>query len=305
MFKPVLKMETYDYSSVLRVPFKILKILGLWQVKSAKRSYKIFGVIYHLIQVELLIFDQLMYAITANNFGEVFEMISVAFTFVGYCVKSWSFIYELENIIVLVDEFKALASLIETIRGKPLTSLKARGLQVEKLFRIFWYFCLITVSLGVFVLVVPIIIDPNPPFKDPYKVWTLVDYHSNIYAVLLIGVLHSINPMIYCGAIAAVEFLPIFFMNSAAGLLDELSEILMEIGTSDQKEKGKQDDDLKQLENCIEIHLRIKTFIWRTEKIFSTTIFVQGALTLLIMCMTSFRISQVTFQSLINQLIKS
>ena len=284
-------MDPFDYSSVLNIPFKILQVLGFWQTKDATRAYKVYGFIMHFTQVELFLFCQLMYAISANNLFELTDLLSIMFNYIGFCIKTYNFMFRLKSIIALRQDFKELVSLSGIVKGEPLTLIKPRVLHVQKIFRIFWYFCLLTTSLGGLSLVAQFIANPNPPYQIPYKFWTPFDYHYNIYGFIFMGILQTLNPIVFCGAIAAIEFLPIFFLNGAAGLLDELAIIFGKIGAWENETE----DAFEQLKKCIELHLRLKAFISRTENIFSTTIFVQGAISLIIICTTAFNLSKVSF----------
>lgn len=283
-------MDSFDYSSALIVPFRILSVLGFWQ-KDSNLAYKIYGFVVHFTQVELILFGQMMFAIHADNLFELIDLLSLMFNYIGFCIKSWIFIYNLDRIVDLVEEFKALVSLSESVKGKAPTLVKPRVLQVRKLFLVFWYFCLLTTSLAGIAEVTAYIADPNPPYKVPYKIWAPFDFEYDIRWYIFMGTLQVLNPLIMCGVIAAVEFIPIYFLNGAAGLLDELSEIFLKL--SSKTFGTKCEDELAQLEKCIVLHLRIKDFIKTTEEIFSTTIFVQGSISLLILCTTAFRLSKV------------
>lgn len=288
-------MDPFDYSSVLSIPFKILQILGFWQVKNASKAYKVYGIIMHFTQVELFLFCQLMYAISASNLFELTDLLSIMFNYIGFCIKSYSFMFQLENIIALTQDFKELVVLSGIVKGEPLTLIKPRVLHVQKIFRVFWYFCLLTTSLGGLSLVIQFAANPNPPYHIPYKFWTPFDYHYNIYGFIFMGILQTLNPIVFCGAIAAIEFLPIFFLNGAAGLLDELAIVFGKIGAKKNGMELKNEKAIEQLKQCIELHLRLKTFISKIEMIFSTTIFVQGAISLIIICTTAFNLSKVHF----------
>ena len=100
-------------------------------------------------------------------------------------------------------------------------------------------------------------------------------------------------------------------MSFIASLLDELAFRITRIGNEEleqndannkrkrlikviQMEKQlRQEANKKELIKCIEIHLKIKTFVEKTGNIFSTMIIIQGLMSSIILCTCAFTLTLV------------
>lgn len=285
-------MDKFDYLLPLKVPFKIFSISFLMQRTNASKFYKIFGVFSHFFLVEMIMLGEIVYMFKAKDLVDFSDVTSITFTYVLLCVKSISFIKNIEAIFGLLEELKGLILICEEIGDKSMENMKSRMLQVRRFFRIFWGSCLSACFFGGIVPIATYIADPRPPFKIGFKVWTPFDHECNIIGFIVVTIYELIDPPICCGMVAATDTLPIFFFNAASGLIEELCETLKQIG-SKSKDELDDEESLKQLEKCIDFHLKLKSFISKAESIFSPMILVQGAISLLILCTTAFTLSKV------------
>lgn len=287
----------FDHTSVLKTPFKILELSGFWQTD--KKSYKVYGFITHLMLLELHIIYLLISVTTATNIRDFSDILTVVFILIGLSIISLFFMHDQEIIIDLVEEFRELLTLSKFLKGKPLSLVKPRVLKIQQIFYLLWYTNLLVTFLNFLALGFNNIVNTDAPESPRYKILTPHIFEDNVLWLISMGIFRTVGPLLLSGIVASLYMLPNFFLNAAAGLLDELSEALSEIGQEEKNEKKKQnedDDDLKQLEKCIEHHLRIKAFIENTEKMFSSFIFVQGATNLLILGANTFNLSKVCFE---------
>lgn len=76
-----------------------------------------------------------------------------------------------------------------------------------------------------------------------------------------------------------LDMIPVIFMSFATGLIEELSESLLDIGKGNNKMKLTMPGKVKmetELNKCVCIHKRIKSYEIEIEGLFSVAIFLQG-----------------------------
>lgn len=290
-------MEDFKYFKKNRTQFRLLKVSGLWQVKGAGWFYRIFGLVLHIVGIDLYLAFQIYHAASGDSLMEVADTLSILFTYFLLSVKSYMFAYKVNEIYALYSELKDLILLAEEKIGKPLKKLEARVHQAQNIFRAFWVACLITCNFGGLFSVISYWTNPNPPYKVPYRTWFPFDFENDFKWFVFMAVFEYIDPVFYCGVVGSVDMMPVFFFNAATGLLEELAVHLSNIGKSAEETTEKEqkiEDNFHKLLDSIDIHLKIKTLIFKTEKIFSSMIFIQGAASLIILCTTAFTLSKVS-----------
>lgn len=296
-------MESTEFRSVLRVPFILLRIAGLLQTKDASRFYRIYGAIFRLLGIDLFVLCQLIYVCSAKSLLDLSDSLSFSFTYVILALKSYSYAGNMDKIFEQFSELEELMALVQKVEAKTMVKLKQRLVEPQIFFRIFWAACFAVTSTGALIPVVSYMLNPNPPYTVPYTTWFPFDYANEFAPFLFIAIYEGCNGMFYCGVVASLDILPMLLFNAGAGLLEELGARMSRIGMDmdgDEQEidESKQNEDLKQLERCISLHLRIKSFIKKSESIFSFMIFVQGAVSLIILCTSAFSLTMVRFLNL-------
>lgn len=283
-------MESSDYFLSLNLPLKFFKAFGLWQSKGTKTPYKVYGVVLHLIGVDMFLLAQLLHLLHVDNITEASDLLSVLFTYVMLCFKTLSVFYKLEEIIHLIEDLKDLISLSASGGGRSLEKFKAREKQTNKIFQMYWGSCLMATLLGGLVPIITYLGNPYPPYKVAYKISAPIEYEQNIFWFMCVSMYQWIDSLCFCGLMVAADMLPVCFLNAGWGLLEELSErierILLENETSE--------DSLKKVQKCIEIHLKLRRFIKNSQKIFSMMILAQGSTSLIILCTNTFVLSTVS-----------
>lgn len=176
-----------------------------------------------------------------------------------------------------------------------MPKLKARVAQVGSMFRILWGTCIAAAIAGSFLPLTTYLANPNPPYRIPYKALTPLNHENNIVGFLVVSVYESLNGFLFCQVVAAIDILPVFFFNITAGLLEEFSDRMSEFRGSAERESGI-DENLKIIEEYIEVHLEIKAILEKAQTIFSPMIFTQASVSLVILCTTSFNLSKVSLR---------
>jgi hypothetical protein len=145
------------------------------------------------------------------------------------------------------------------------------------------------------------------PYSIPYAIWSPFDYENSFNGFIIMWLFEFLAPVTMCGIVVSSDMLPIFFFSLSTGLLVELADRVNAIDTTFQTKLTTLDrrikfDDmmqhhdtkvLKELEKCIEIHMKIRQLIVTSQRIFSVMICVQFAISSIILCTTAYSISKV------------
>lgn len=263
-----------------KIPIKILTIMGLWQEEGTSWIYRFYGWCMHLFLVETFLLCQLMFVTMYESPEELSDCLSLLFTYVGFFIKSINLIYKINDLNDLLQMLRELQKLSEVDKTLERTVLKKEVYRVHKYFKGLWYSNLASCFLAAFIPFYN-----GSSFKTPFTMWTPFD-QKNIYGFLITCFYQIFNVFCACCIVISMDILPLFCFNIGSGFIKELgvrfSQMTME------KNQLTDDDHLKELLKCIEIHQKIKEFAMKTQSIFSPMILVQGFISTLIMCTTSF-----------------
>ncbi|CAO1356263.1 unnamed protein product [Diamesa hyperborea] len=163
------------------------------------------------------------------------------------------------------------------------TVLKKEVYRVHKYFKGLWYSNLASCFLAAFIPFYN-----GSSFKTPFTMWTPFD-QKNIYGFLITCFYQIFNVFCACCIVISMDILPLICFNIGSGFIKELGVRFSQITI--EKTQLTDDDHLKELLKCIEIHQKIKEFAMKTQSIFSPMILVQGFISTLIMCTTSFTLT--------------
>jgi 7tm Odorant receptor len=269
-----------------KLPLKVLEPLGLWQTKEKSKKYRVWGFISQFIFLELYFILPIVYLLKVKQFE--LEVMNFAFLLIGPIFKVLNLLSQMELVEDLLSELTDLINFTKFDLNSARNELKN---QMKFIIRLFIF------TFGLMILSVAM--DSSVPFFGnglPYKMWTPYSY-DNVIVFWITSVLQITIAIVGSAITVSLEFIPVNFMGMAAILLTELSERMKLIA-----EGGKTDDEMYQeLVKCIEIHLRIKSFVKKIENCFSITFFAQGFLSATFFCVTGFVLSTVCAVNL-NQL---
>ncbi|CAO1329041.1 unnamed protein product [Diamesa serratosioi] len=258
--------------------------MGFWQENGTSWTYRFYGWCMHLFLVEMFLLCQIMYVIMYESVEELSDCLSLLFTYVGFFFKSINLIYNINELKVLLQMLKELETLSEVDKTLDRTELCREVYRVRRYFKGLWYSNLMACFLS---SCVPFYY--GRLFKTPFLIWTPFDQKTNIYGFLITCFYQIFNVFCACSIVTSIDMLPLFCFNIGSGFLKELG-----VRFSKMTSKNNQltdEDHLKELLNCIEIHQKIKEFAMKTQSIFSPVIWVQGFISVLIMCTTSFTLT--------------
>lgn len=277
----------------MTVPFKLLKIAGLLQFEASSKFYKLYGIVFHLFGLDIYLIFQLIFILSADNLLELTDSFSVFFTYFLVCAKSCNYTLKLDAIFVLIKDFNETIVLMQKVEDETMVKLTKRLRQVRLFFRVFWGSCMSACVVGALVPIVTFIINPNPPYRNPYKTWFPYDFENEFGWFVFVATYQGLNAIFYTGVAAAMDTYPVLFFNASAALLHELSDRMACIGAINEDHEGKFEENLRLLEKYIALHLKVKLLIKRAEEIFSPMIFLQGAVSLVILCTSAYSLSRV------------
>lgn len=279
---------------VFKVPFKILKLFGLWQNKDSSFSYRLYGFIMYLAFVFLFMFFMLLYVPYIDDLQSLTDCMSTLLTNVALNVKTINFLYNLSSIASLKDSVGKLIE-VETIKNHDQVQKYVK--QAWSIFKAFTWSAVVACSLGGLAPLFNI-----KEHKLAYKMHFPMLDPENSDATFILLCIYQLTPAFSCCVNTTLDMLPVFFMCFAAGMIKELSIRLEKIGdkktvkeikANPQLLNANKNDDLKELLKCIEIHQEIRKLVDETQRIFSGVIMFQGVMSSIIFCSTAFMLSTV------------
>lgn len=293
-----------DYLEVINLPLMVFTLVGFNPlVEKRKILYRTYGVFVHLIFCDLFLLLQTVYLSKVDNILVITELLSIYLTYIGLCIKSVLSVHFLNDMKLLED---AKLIILKCKREFPDFGLKfsSKMKQVKLVFYLFYFSCFLTIFMASFLF---LYFKSEKPYSIPYAMWSPFDYENSFTGFIIMWLFQLLSPVSMCGIVVSADILPIFFFSLSTGLLEELADRVNAIDTTFQTKlttlnaKIKFDDMmhnhetkvLEELENCIEIHLKIRQLIVASQRIFSIMICVQFAISSIILCTTAYSISKV------------
>lgn len=288
-------MEGINFHDVLSHPFSILRSFGYWFDKSATKLYKFYGICVHFVVLDLFAACQFIYVYNTRSLKDLTEILTIACTYFVGIIKTVRFILKVNQIIDLVEELTGIVVHMQAVENTEMPKYRARLKQVKTTFQFYWLTCVVA-SLAV--PIIPLsgyLSNPNPPYQIPYPSWSPFNHENNFYGFLILSIYESLSGVAVAQMGATLDFLPGFFFNAAAGLIEELGDRLSRIRPIVNEGTGNvEDKNLKLIEKYIEIHLEIKACLAKSQNVFSPMIFTQAAISLVILCTTAYNLSIVS-----------
>jgi 7tm Odorant receptor len=264
------------------LPIKALKVLGFWQTKENSRKYRLWGFISHFIFLELFLILPLIHLLKVQQIEE--EALNFLFIYLATNFKMLNLLSKMESVKDLLSELKELLVFTKFELDSARLELKRHVKFMARLLVIFWGSVIFSAST-----------DLNGTLFEhrlPYKMWIPYD-HNNEFVFWITSVLEVFLTMVGSSIAVSLDLIPAFFMGMASNMLAELRERMknLSVDTTTDKEK------YRELVKCIEIHLRLKTFVKKIENCFSVTFFAQGFFSSCTICLTTFVLSTVNYFS--------
>lgn len=287
-----------NHLKVLEVPMKILNFFKLWVDKSSPKYHKVFAIVMHLIFVELFLLLQMIRLTQAKNIEE-FSLQSAMFPAnLSASLRALNFVLKRNKIKAFMKSLNNLLEdkdWLEIQNGEKLKQRTSQANRVFKVFVAFYAFGMIFATFGtatfpVYDLPIAIFF----PFDPSYSMVPF--YFGLAYELFAI--------LIYSPVSTVFEALPLYFMSFVSGIIEEFSEKLRNFGhenvglvscaaTSFGAIHKQDDQNLRQLEKYIKVHLKIKALHANINDTFGLVLLAQALISILSICTASFSLVQV------------
>ena len=283
-------------SAFFCVPFRTLKIIGLWQDENSSWQYQVYGFTHNFISVQIHFLFSFLYLFHYENFYDLTDCIAIFSTICGEILKTTNFVRKLQVVIKLVDSLEALMSEFGNNHSHE---------RIAKHVKLVGSVYKILLTLGVVSCIQTGLIsllnvkDHTLSYRMYYP---FIDYQNNDTWFIILA-LFQLTSISACTMVLTLDCLPVFFMAYATGLLEELSDRLALVKvrpsvaqiTADPTliKPQSNEEDLMEILKCIEIHQKIKNLVADVQKSFSFVIFIQGLISSVIFCAVAYLISMV------------
>lgn len=280
-------MKQFDILLPFKLPLGILKVFGFWRTKDSSWTYLIYGIFMHLVFVDIFTLLQFAYLFTFETFEDFANLMSLFPTFIACVFKSLNMFYNLEAIANLIMVLR------EMMEGQTLSeNFKSHLKGADKAFKIFWGAALASCVTGALV-----------PFQQhllPYRMLFPYNYENSEILFWMSAFYQILVTTSICGAVTVFDTLPVMFMSYIIGMLEQLCERLEALkkqsllNADEAMNREIATTNSAELVKCVEYHLKIIKLSKRVEEIFSTVLFIQGMMSTLILCTTSFALTIVS-----------
>lgn len=283
-----------DWLRVFRRPLRYLKFLGINYGDVSTKFQVVVLVFKHMFFVDFSLISTLMYFTTFKDLEDFSEAFGMLPTFVGEFLKTINFIFKKRQIELLMKSLQDLIEHDEWIETSKGRKLQRRIAQIDKIFKLFLIGVFLSLTFSSFV--------PFTSHKVPYKMWLPWDYNQNEIAFWVMAFYQVVIGFIVAPAVIILDTIPAFVMSFVTGLIEELNDRLEQITLNSIKKQidGKSSRclidkfSLDELEKCIVIQQKIKSLVKEIGDVFGAILWVQGFMSTLILCTTSFSLTVVS-----------
>jgi hypothetical protein len=298
-----------SYVEVFKQTKKTLSILGIWVDGDSPKFRNVFSIFYHILYTFISIIFQIVYLWKLENLTVVNSILITATTpmYASVILRISFFVWnqkKLENLLKLIEDLVELDFWIAKTGG---VRLKRRSDQVIKIATVQMILIVMAWILGTIVSC----------FKAemPSQMWLPYEF-SGFFPVMFTIFWQQSAIFIPITAAFIINFLPSLLINLTAGIIEELGERIVKIGSEMSKKKKVtfkdvnekllqkrrqnpsavevlEDQALEELVKCIEIQVKIKEIVEEINKIFGKITLIEGVLGTLVICTTSYALTTV------------
>lgn len=273
--------------STFKLMRRYLTLVGFWQTKQSSWLYFIYGIIMHLIFCDIFTLLMIIYLFNFETFEDFASVMSFLPTFLALFAKSI-------NLMMSINEIELLFELVnDGTAGFKTQIIDKRIKTLRKI-----YICF--VSSGFATCVASVFV----PFIDhalPYRMWFPYDYKNVEVLFWLSASYQIVITCIISGVDITMDTLPIFFMSTIYGMLEQLQEKMENLKQPKNLlidgpsiTRINREENSKELLKCIKYHLKIIEITRKVERRFSIVLLAQGFMSTLIMCTTAYALTIVS-----------
>jgi hypothetical protein len=298
----------FSYQKFFKISIKILRVLSIWIDGSSTRRH-IISVLLHLNRSLIAVTFQVLFFVMTDNWtiGSVVDIIAMMPSYIAAAIRIAFFEWKQEKFKKLLKDFDDLVEMdfwMALSGGKKLKQKSDRIIRVVKVHA--------TMAVVAWFL--------SFPFTGkelPYKMWMPFDISSSKFLFIITVIWQQTLIIVPFIAAFLIEMFALVWLNLLTGITEELGDRMANIGwkiqskkkkvvkfkedvpgtsqaadDQDMKVKTKEEDKaLKELMKCIEIQMKINEIIQSINEIFGIVIWIQGFLSTVILCTTSYALS--------------
>jgi hypothetical protein len=304
-------MITYD--KFFRLSIKTLKFLGVWIEEDSPTLLNFVSIFYHLFITVISIIFQVMFLMNNDNLS-IENLTTISALLPMYASVVVRIVFFVRNQKKLEKLMKLFYDCIE----HEYWITKSGGMFLEKRSQRVMKIAIVQATMFAIVSVFSSLAGLVKR-EIPSKMWLPYDVDSFLPFAFTIAWQQSalIIPLI---AAYIINVFPLLLMSSVAGMIEELAGRIEKIGVGTAKKKKKkvvkfknlkegvaghsqapedktneieEDKAVEELKKCIEIQLKIREIIEGINEIFGKAIWIQGLLSTMILCTTTYAMTLV------------
>ena len=268
-----------------KIPIKVLKVFGLWQKKTSSSLYFFYGVVMHVIFIDIYTLLQFYYFFTFMTFEDFAFLMTLLPTYAALVVKSINFMYYVDDIVMLLETIQ------EILEEESFTETLQK--QLYRVHLVYIWFSGTAIATCILAIGIPFVYH-----ELPYRMWFPYDYNKSQVLFWLSVSYQLFDSTCYAAVDIVLDTLPAIFMCYILGMLEELCSRLENLKGQSNVVGGSKEfikiDNKKELLHLIQLQLKIHDLSRKVEKYFSFVIVAQGSMSTLILCTTSFALTIVS-----------
>lgn len=271
------------------VPFKnvikILRIFGFWINKSSTKRYVIYGIVLRILFLDLCMLLQIACIPMLESVEDWANLMSLLPIYVGCFFKSINIVSkrtQIEKLFELTDEI--LKECSDTIK------IERRLKTVNNFFKASVTSTMMASIVSAFVGL----------FKLQYKMWFPFDTENNQFGYWISRIYQSVGPLGLAPSSVSLDLIAISFMCYSVGFLEIFCNRLESIksalkrGHKDVENMEIQIDNHGEFVKCIRFQLKVEEYSRLIMETFSAVFFVQGLITIPILCTSTVLLTYVS-----------
>lgn len=284
----------FDFFAPFAIPCFFLQRFGLWQDKDSRRTYRAYGILLHVLIIEVFVFCHTVHSINMFAHGSIMELsdaLSFLFTLYAVAFKSIWFWLNVDKIKEMMDSLKTLLELSSFDLADKGSHIKAHSIQISKIMKRFYGLTFIAITAVALLTLFR--------YKDKrllFETWFFLDHNGSDGVHLLLVVYQCIEAFYGTAINYSFDLIPVIFISFISTMLDELSLKISLIGSQIKLQEMENDyeRDDANLKKCIEFHIKIQNLASKVSKHLSFAFLVQAFMSTVILCSSAFMLTTVT-----------
>lgn len=306
------KMTAF-YRDFFKTSIKSLKLFGIWIDGDLPNLRNVVLILYHLLFSFTIVVFEVLYIVKTEIIiiEGIIDVAALMPSIVAAFFRIIYFIHKKKEFVKLLSLLEDLVEFQSWIENSD-TNLTKRSDQIIKILK---FYAGMAVTTWAFFTVISFL---NTELS--WKMWLPFDYSKNQFTFLLTLIWQQSMIFIPFTVSFFLEVMPSILLNFTVGLTEELGSRIEKIGWEVTEKKKivkfessaaetnqaikiveiKEEKALKELLVCIEIQLKIKNIVDGISDIFGKVIWMQGFLSTVILCTTSYALTVVSLSMLFN-----